>query len=322
MLEHTLDRVEKLIPREQVFTIVSQDHFYYPNVRRQLSGRSRGTVIAQPENKDTGPGVLLPLMHVAKRHPDCTVAVFPSDHFVLEEDRFMRHVGFAFQVVERNPSLLVLLGVEPSELEPEYGYVLPHGDGKEKSLGPSIRRVTRFVEKPERDVARDLIGKGGLWNTMVMVFKVKTLLDIVREVEPSLSASFEEIYKAIGTRDEKRRLREIYRRLEPMNFSRGILETLPLSRPSCLSVLSVRDVLWSDWGLPRSVEAVLKKTGHLAQRYDVDGAAQCALHRLFNHGPEPQTETRRPGKEAAGAEKAPLLPEEFERMPRHPALNP
>jgi len=322
MLEHTFDRIEKLIPREHIFTVVSPDHLYYPDARRQLSARSRGTVIAQPENKDTGPGVLLPLMHAARRYPDCTVAVFPSDHFVLEEDRFMSHVAFAFQVVERNPSLLVLLGVEPNELEPEYGYVLPHGDEKDPSRGPSIRRVARFVEKPARDVARELIARGGLWNTMVMVFKVGTLFDIVRDLEPELYASFEEIADSIGTRAAKSRLRDIYRRLAPTNFSRRILEMLPFYRPSCLSVLSVHDVLWSDWGLPRSIEAVLRKTGHLAPRHEIDGVAESAIHRLFKDVPEPRKEILRPGKEAVGSEKITILPEEATRIGRRPALSP
>ena len=49
----------------------------------------------QPANKETGPGILLPLMFIYKRCPHAIVAVFPSDHFVLEEDRFMNHVKLA-----------------------------------------------------------------------------------------------------------------------------------------------------------------------------------------------------------------------------------
>ncbi|MGH7770231.1 MAG: sugar phosphate nucleotidyltransferase [Candidatus Binatia bacterium] len=309
MLEHTFGRVEKVIPCERVFTVVSQDHLLYPAVTRQLSSRSKGTVIAQPENKDTGPGVLLPLMHLAKQHPDCTVAVFPSDHFVLEEDLFMNHVSFAFQVVERNPSLLVLLGIEPSDPEPEYGYVLPHGDGNEKSPGLSIRRVSQFIEKPERDAARSLIFRGGLWNTMVMVVKVRTLLDIASDLAPELYASFEEVFKAIGSRKEKSRIREIYRQLKPGNFSRGILEMLPLTHPSCLSVLAVRDVLWSDWGLPRSIEAVLTKTGHLAPRHEITGYSASPLHGVFSDGLE----------QAAGAKKGPIQREKSLRATPPPS---
>jgi len=322
MLEHTFDRVEKVVPCERIFTVVSADHRIYPAVARQLSGRPKGTVIVQPENKDTGPGVLLPLMHVAKRYPDCAVAVFPSDHFILEEELFMSHVRFAFQVVERNPSLLVLLGIEPSEPEPEYGYVLPrgNGNGNGNSPGLSIRRVSRFIEKPDRDAARDLIFRGGLWNTMVMVFRVKTLLDIVREVEPELFASFEEIFNAIGTRKEKSTVRAVYQRLRPVNFSRGILEALPRFRPSCLSVLAVHDVLWSDWGLPRSIETVLRKTGHLAPRRGAEEYSESPLRRLFDGGVEMEEQDRL--QEAVRAEKHPARREEFRRAPSRPALTP
>ena len=68
----------------------------------------------QPENKETGPGLLLPLMHLYKRYPTSTVAVFPSDHFIVEEDSFQcftLSIG-AFRVVQQDASRLVLLGVE------------------------------------------------------------------------------------------------------------------------------------------------------------------------------------------------------------------
>lgn len=274
MLEHTFDRVERLIPRERVFTVVSRDHLSYPAVCRQLSGRSNGTVVSQPENKDTLPGILLPLMHLSRRHPEATVAVFPSDHFIFEEELFMSHVSTAFQAVERNPALFVLLGLEPNEVEPEYGYVLPHG-AEEKSASSMLRRVGQFVEKPDADRARELIGRGGLWNTMVMVFRVRSLLEIVRQIAPALYASFEGIQAALGAPGEAARISELYRKLPPQNFSTEVLEKLPSHRPACLSVLSVRGVLWSDWGLPRSIENVLKKIDYRESLYG-------RLSRAFN----------------------------------------
>src|SRR6476661_8496589 len=48
MLEHTYRRVEKLIPRSRVLTIINQSHLKYPEVRQQLRNRQRGTVIVQP----------------------------------------------------------------------------------------------------------------------------------------------------------------------------------------------------------------------------------------------------------------------------------
>jgi mannose-1-phosphate guanylyltransferase len=75
--------------------VVNEDYLRYPDVCRQLSGLPPKNVVLQPENKETGPGLLLLLMHLAKRYPESVVAVFPSDHFILEEDPFMGHVELA-----------------------------------------------------------------------------------------------------------------------------------------------------------------------------------------------------------------------------------
>ena len=36
----------------------------------------------QPCNLDTGPGLLLGLMHLSRRTPEARVAIFPSDHLI------------------------------------------------------------------------------------------------------------------------------------------------------------------------------------------------------------------------------------------------
>ena len=83
-------------------------------------------MIVQPENKETGPGLILPLIHLYKRYPESLVLVLPSDHFIGEEERLMGHARMACLAVKRDPSRLILLGVKPDRDEPEYGYLLPN----------------------------------------------------------------------------------------------------------------------------------------------------------------------------------------------------
>ena len=255
--------------------MVSQHHLGYPEVRRQLSSRPGGRVVVQPENKETGPGLLLPLMHVYARYLDSTVAVFPSDHFIAEEELFMAHVGLAFRVVERDPASIVLLGIKPQGPEPEYGYILPGEEiGDLHQLG--ARRVRQFIEKPELAAARQLIREGGLWNTMVMVFRVKTLLDLVRTAAPALYRSFQQIREAIGSPSESKVVRDVYRNIEAVNFSTGMLEMFGLNRPPRLLVVPVQGVLWSDWGSEQRIMSILSQADHLDQPYRTP-----APHRSF-----------------------------------------
>ena len=264
MLEHTLCRAEMLIPRDRLFTVVSKDHLRYPQVWRQLASRAARTVVFQPENKETGPGVLLPLMYIRKRDPDSTVAMFPSDHFIVEEGLFMTYVDLAFRVVERDRSCLVLLGMEPSEAEPEYGYITP--GNKVGRLAPlPVHEVLRFVEKPAPHAARKLIQEGGLWNTLVMVFSVDRLLHLVRMVAPALYRRFENIYKAIGRSAESDVIDETYRDIDTVNFSRGLLEPISTFHGTSLLVMPVKGVLWSDWGSEQRILSVLRRDSSLAR---------------------------------------------------------
>lgn len=84
LLQQTLARVERLIPRDRILVIVSEDH--REEVRQQLGHWPAHNVIFQPANRDTGPGILLPLAHVTNRDPEARVAVFPSDHFIINEE--------------------------------------------------------------------------------------------------------------------------------------------------------------------------------------------------------------------------------------------
>ncbi len=268
MLEHTFDRAEKLIPPDRLFTVVSQKHIGHAEVWRQLSNRPRGTVILQPENKETGPGLLLPLMHLYKRYPDSIVVIFPSDHFIVEEDLFMGHVDAACRVVEREPSRLVLLGMEPNEPEPEYGYILPGGEVDHEA--PSVlRNVLGFIEKPGPHAAREIVQEGGLWNTMVMAFKAETLVKLVQRIAPALYRSFRRIWNAIGSPAELGVVEKTYQDTEPINFSRGFLEALPLRYPSYLWVLPLQGVFWSDWGSEQRIVSILRKTDYLSRLHGV-----------------------------------------------------
>ena len=278
MLEHTFHRAEKLIPPARILTIVARHHLAHPEVHRQLSHRPAETVIVEPTNKETGPGILLPLMFIYKRCPEAIVAVFPSDHFILEEDRFINHVHLAIRAVKHDPTRIVLLAMEPDEPETDYGYVVPHGDvGRPCRFG--TRPVSAFIEKPDADMAFKLMTQGGLWNTMTMVFKLDTLLELVRRVHPGLYFNFRRILEAIGTTKEQRTVEDVYEVLEPVNFSKEIMMRISDHHPRSLSVLPVREVFWSDWG---SRERLLQVFGRL-DRGTAKELKQSQLHKSLEN---------------------------------------
>ncbi len=81
------------------------------------------------------------------------MAVFPSDHFVLEGSTFMSHIANVAAYVRRESARLVLFGATANEPDTEYGWIEPGGPlGK---LGAdSLLNVRRFWEKPSEGRAR------------------------------------------------------------------------------------------------------------------------------------------------------------------------
>ena len=114
LLEATLDRIAPLVPPERTLAIVNRDHVDL--ARHQLTALAPENVFIQPRNRDTGPGVLFPLLRLARRSPRARVAVFPSDHYIGAPEAFRRHVERARRLVDRVPRKVVLLGIRPDRI--------------------------------------------------------------------------------------------------------------------------------------------------------------------------------------------------------------
>ena len=192
----------------------------------------------------------------------------------------MDYARLACLAVKRDPSRLILLGVNPDRDEPEYGYLLPNK--KPLGMGSNLFEISWFTEKPDQKTARRLIRAGGLWNTMIMVFKTKTMLHWVRRLTPRLYQQFQRIYEALGAPGEPDVIRSIYQRLEPMNFSKEFLEPMVKNYPSSLVALPVRDLLWSDWGTASRVIDILARIGEVPRP---DGSRRSTTKKIASGHP-------------------------------------
>jgi mannose-1-phosphate guanylyltransferase len=238
LLQMTLDRVQRLISRERILIIVDARH--RAEAAEQLAGWPQENIIYQPANRETAPGILLPLAHVSHRCPSATVAVFPSDHFVVNEPGFMTHVAQAFDETEIYPENAILLGMTPDRMEEGYGWISSRQDPQDKGS----RAVCGFWEKPEPSQAQDLMLNGALGNTFVFAARAATLWEMTRQTVPDLYGGFSSVRIMLGTAQAQKYIEEIYARLPTVNFSSAILTPCAAR----LRVLPVPEIGWSDWG--------------------------------------------------------------------------
>src|SRR5437016_11546714 len=181
LLETTLARIAPLVPPERTLAIVNRGHLRL--ARPQLAAMPASNVLVQPRNLDTGPGLLVSLLALARRDASATVARFPSEHDIRHEVAFRRHVAQMALLVAGHPDRIALLGARPERPETGYGYIaVGHRLG-----GPGEAfRVVGFHERPAPALGALLVGGGGLWNTVVMVGRGARMRDAERAVRARL----------------------------------------------------------------------------------------------------------------------------------------
>jgi mannose-1-phosphate guanylyltransferase len=247
MLEHTLERLNKITPPSRTLTVIGKHHadFAYP----QLTGKS-DHVFRQPSSRDTGLALYVAIAMIRRWTPNALITITPTDHYVAPSAKYVEQVRAARGVAARMRDRVVILGAPPVEPDPELGYL---SLGERLTEIPEVRTLVGFVEKPPAHVACDLISRGALWNTMVACGTVEALWELGRASEPQLLDILDSLVPLIGTPDEDDAIEYIYRAFLPVSFSRDILER----SADRLCALELEGVEWSDWGKPERIETVL-----------------------------------------------------------------
>jgi mannose-1-phosphate guanylyltransferase len=254
LLRQTVERVARLVPPHRIVVVTQSAHDRY--LGAELAGLPGIRVLSQPSDRGTAAGVLMPAHWIGAKDPNATVVVFPADHFILEEERFMRQVGEVARYVRAHPDWLVVLGVPPSEPDPDYGWIEPGAPMGWVGAGP-IHRVRGFREKPTEDSARRLFSAGALWNTFVFAATVSTLIGAGRECLPLLHDRLVRLGLFAGTQYQAWALRQAYLFAPVADFSRTILESCALP----LAVAELPTFTWCDMGTPQRVARTLETLG-------------------------------------------------------------
>ncbi len=254
LFQHTLGRADRLTAAERKMTVIARSHAW--EAWPQLGQRPSGMVLLQPVNRGAAAAVFLALTYVKARDAKGTVVIYPSDHFVYPEPRFLDSIQCAVRTTEWFPDRLVLLGVSPDRLELDYGWLEP-GEQLHHVSNYRIQTVKTFLEKPTAAQADAALAAGALWNTSVVAAKVETLWESGWQCFPDLMPRFECLLGAIGTSAEAKTLEAIYEHMPAHDFSSELLQRIPEQ----FVVIEMAGVLWSDWGTPERIGHTLRQIG-------------------------------------------------------------
>lgn len=248
LLQEALKRAFAIVPRRRTSVVVAEQHAqWWGRLARELPP---GSIAVQPEDRGTATGLVLALVRILERDPNARVVVLPSDHHVVDEPVLTRSLAFSIGALLYRRAEIVLLGVAPDDADPELGYIVPDGPA---TCG--LLTVEEFVEKPSRARAARLIKEGALWNTFIVVANGRELLELLRARDSTAVADLRRC-ALDGHRDivVTSTLREIYRGLPVLDFSRDVAQ----QNPAAFSAVRVPACGWTDLGTVDRVRKLLR----------------------------------------------------------------
>jgi mannose-1-phosphate guanylyltransferase len=237
-IQATVDRLTALVPPSRMVTVVPKK--YEDVAREQLNEFAGMEFVAQPKNVGTGPGVLLPLLHVLRRDPQADVALIPSDHDFRAPIILRRALASAQGQAHEVGSGVVLLGAAAESPACDLGWIVTQA-----REGAGAQRILRFVEKPKQPLANRLYRQGALWNTMLAVVRGEALWNLACSHLPVQVERFNSYSDSIGTPFVQQRLEQIYEGMPSADFSRDLI-----GAARGLYATSMDGAGWSDCGTP------------------------------------------------------------------------
>ena len=190
LLMKTYRRARRVADPGEILTVTNREYFFLSRDEYQLTlpdEPERPTFLLEPFGRNTAPAIALAALQVADRHgPDALMLVMPADHLISDEALFGTTVGQAAALATQG--YLVTFGIQPTAPETGYGYIeagepIP-GTGQQASSG---RHVVRFIEKPAREKAEQLLAAGNyLWNSGMFCFAARTMLEALQQHAPDV----------------------------------------------------------------------------------------------------------------------------------------
>ncbi len=239
MLQMTASRLLKLVPTEKLFIVTTLDQKRL--ITRQLPWMQSGNIVTEPAAKNTAPCIGLSAIHIQHQNPDAIMVVSPSDHLIINSERFIEILKNGVRLVRENPHVLVTIGIEPTYPATGYGYIQ-----KGKALAGkqnTAYHVRTFAEKPDKDIAKSFFdSKEFLWNSGIFIWHVNTILDYFQELLPDIYSNLLLVKEAMGSRHLNETTNTAYDQIYNQSIDYGILE-------KCSQVIVLDgDFGWSDLG--------------------------------------------------------------------------
>jgi mannose-1-phosphate guanylyltransferase / mannose-6-phosphate isomerase len=183
MLQATWRRVAPLSTAAPL-VVANEEHRFLVAEQLRLIGVNQARIVLEPFGRNTAPAIAVAAL-IACADPlhddDPILLVLPSDHVVRDTDAFQAAVRAARPAAHNGA--LVTFGIVPNAPETGFGYIQA-----DTAFDPGgVRKVLRFVEKPDAETAQRYLDDGGYyWNSGMFLFRASRFLQELGKYRPDI----------------------------------------------------------------------------------------------------------------------------------------
>ena len=244
LLEKTLDRVKGPIFD---YPVISTNFKYLKQVKKYLKKFKvkKYKIIVEPAKKNTAPAILASAL--IKDIPNKQALMFfPADQLIEKLGRFNKAINKNKKdLTDQN---IFIFGIKPSEPSSEYGYFLS------KKIEGNINKVTKFIEKPKKAKAKQVIKRKAYWNSGMFFARKDSIINNFKKYQPNI---YRNCIKSVSKAKLKNHTyylnRASFIKITSQSFDYAVLEKAKL-----INAINL-DIPWSDLGSWREISKIYKK---------------------------------------------------------------
>ncbi len=245
-LQETIERFLPIAPIENILIVTNQE--YEDIVKKQIPNIPSENILLEPARKNTAPCIAYANSVINSRNKFANIVVSPSDHLILNVDKFHNVIKTGIDFISQNDVLLTI-GIKPTRPETGYGYIQINSDEKSKK---NILRVKTFTEKPNLELANFFLKSGDFyWNSGIFMWNINTINDSFNKYMPEVYHLFKEF--TVQKKQDTKKLAYIYSECPNISIDYGIME-----KADNVYVIKA-DFGWSDLGTWGSLYENLNK---------------------------------------------------------------
>ncbi len=236
--------------KEDIF--VSTGKQYENEIKQIIPELDPENLILEKEMRDTGPAVTLAVSYVHNKFPDEVIAIQWSDHLIRDKKEFIEALSKSEEVV-MNSDKIVFITVPARFPSPDRGYINFDEEIEKYSDKTSLRKFTKFVEKPTKEVAIKYMESALYgWNPGYWIMKGDRFLEVTKRSHPE----YVEVCKEIVEGNFEEEIVEKFSTLDKISADYTFAEYV--KSDEALAMLT--DIGWSDVGEWIAFKEALEET--------------------------------------------------------------